>query len=230
MASVRGPQRRLRRRRGGRFAFLAPFLAAFGQPVLYSPGVADLFSGNTGDHHDVCLGELGEALHQHRKNNRVQIRAAGENLLTAGRQLAFRPHGQGEQVEQGVEVGVQIRGALERGTTSGRCSRLLVMSLGALAGEKGRVPRLGAEVPGGSGGCTSGMLRAFGAGDTRSRVLLGSIRVSTNPARPTASHQRRKINCVRRTNSSRAGCHCATSGSAKWGSSPWTCCWSNHYH
>lgn len=43
----------------GRFAFLAAFLAALlaslGQPVLYRPGMADFFSGDTGDHHDFFL-------------------------------------------------------------------------------------------------------------------------------------------------------------------------------
>ena len=76
----------------GRFAFLAAFLAALlaaflpalSQPVLYRPGVADLFSGDACNHHDLLLGELREALHQHRQHNRVQIRAAGEDLLAAG--------------------------------------------------------------------------------------------------------------------------------------------------
>jgi hypothetical protein len=31
---------------------LQAFLAALRQPVLDSPGVADFFSGDTGDHHD----------------------------------------------------------------------------------------------------------------------------------------------------------------------------------
>jgi hypothetical protein len=53
--------------------------------------VADLFSGDAGYHHDLRLGE---------------IRAPGQNLLTASCQFALRPHRQGEQVEQGVEVGL----------------------------------------------------------------------------------------------------------------------------
>ena len=67
----------------GRLAFLAAFLAAFlqallqaflaalRQPVLYRPGVADLFAGDAGDHHDLFLAELGKPLHQHRQHNCV---------------------------------------------------------------------------------------------------------------------------------------------------------------
>ena len=44
------------------FALLAAFLAALGQPVLYSPGMADLFAGDAGNHHDLFLGELRETL------------------------------------------------------------------------------------------------------------------------------------------------------------------------
>ena len=83
---------------------MAALLAALGQPVLYRPGMADLFSGDAGDHHDLLLGELGEPLHKHRQHNRLEIRAAGEDLLRAGRQLALRPHRQGEQIEQGIEI------------------------------------------------------------------------------------------------------------------------------
>ena len=111
VASLRGPQRRLRRPEGhGRFAHLAALLAAllatFGKPVLHRPGMADLFAGDAGDHHDLLLAQLGKSLNQHRQHNRFQIRAAGEDLLAARRQLALGPHRQREQVEQGVEVGL----------------------------------------------------------------------------------------------------------------------------
>jgi len=37
-------------------------LAALGKPVLYRPGMADLFSGNAGNHHDLILGEFRKLL------------------------------------------------------------------------------------------------------------------------------------------------------------------------
>ena len=46
----------------------------------------------------------GNRCTSNRKNNPLQIRAAGEDLLRAGRQLALRPHRQGEQVEQGIKI------------------------------------------------------------------------------------------------------------------------------
>ena len=58
VASLRGAQRRLRRRRvtfGGflGFALLEPLLAALSKPVVYRPGVAYLLNGNAGNHHDL---------------------------------------------------------------------------------------------------------------------------------------------------------------------------------
>ena len=118
-------------------------LAALGKPVLYSPGMADFFSGNAGNQHDLILGELRKSLNQHRQHNRFQIRPSGQNLLTAGCQFAFRPHRQGQQVQQRIEVGLLGRGPLpwkglllsragasglgrgrfgKPGNTSGRCS------------------------------------------------------------------------------------------------------------
>ena len=116
VASLKGPQRRLSWRRviGGfaGFALLEPLLAAFGfallaalsKPVLYRPGVADLLNGKAGDHHDLLRTEEREPLSQHRQHNRVQIRAAGEDLLTAGGQLALGSQRQGEQVQQRIEI------------------------------------------------------------------------------------------------------------------------------
>ena len=49
---------------------------------------------------------MGKLLHQHRQHNLVQIRAAGEDLLAACCQLALGPDRQGEQVEEGIEVGL----------------------------------------------------------------------------------------------------------------------------
>ena len=91
---------------------MEPFLAAFGfallaalsKPVLYRPGVADLLKGKAGDHHDLLRTEEREPLSQHRQHNRVQIRAAGEDLLTAGGQLALGSQRQGEQVQQRIEI------------------------------------------------------------------------------------------------------------------------------
>ena len=45
-----------------RFAFLAAFGFTFGQPVLNRPGMADIFSGDAGDQHDLLFGELREPM------------------------------------------------------------------------------------------------------------------------------------------------------------------------
>ena len=72
------------------------FLAALRQPILYRPGVADLFSGDTGNHHDLSV--LQE----------TAVVSSGNRCTSLGSTTVSRsgPHRQGEQVEQGVEVGL----------------------------------------------------------------------------------------------------------------------------
>jgi hypothetical protein len=73
-----------------------------GQPDGQGFQLLHRFASN---HHDLLVGEMGKRLHQQRQHNLVQVRAAGQDLLTARRQLTLGPDRQREQVEQGIQIG-----------------------------------------------------------------------------------------------------------------------------
>ena len=50
--------------------------------------------------------KCGKPLRQHSENGGKQIRPALEDLLRAGRQFGLRPHRQGQQGEQWIEIGL----------------------------------------------------------------------------------------------------------------------------
>jgi hypothetical protein len=85
----------------GCLAFLAAFFAAGCEPVLCRPSVAQLFHGDASNHYDHPAREIGKPLHQHRQHNLVQIRAAGQDLLTARHQITCGPD---PQVDQGIQL------------------------------------------------------------------------------------------------------------------------------
>jgi hypothetical protein len=75
VVSLKGPQRRLRRRR--------VTLAAFGKPVLSGPGVADLFAGDPGNHHDLLRQHPGSLQRREEVVQTLLMSSRGHHTCTA---------------------------------------------------------------------------------------------------------------------------------------------------